>query len=419
MDVSCDNGQSFNNLDIAYPTPGFITVSGIETPATCTVTEDPVPGAPTNYHWGTTVIGAGVSVTYGQETTPNVNVTNPLIRNTAGLTVTKIVTGGPAGYTGTFTVDVSCDNGQSFNNLDIAYPTPGFITVSGIETPATCTVTEDPVPGAPTNYHWGTTVIGAGVSVTYGQETTPNVNGDRPVGNLNTAGLTVTKIVTGGPAGYTGTFTVDVSCDNGQSFNNLDIAYPMLGFITVSGIQTPATCTVTEDPVPGAPTNYHWGTTVIGAGVSVTYGQETTPNVNVTNPLIRNTAGSWSPKNVTGGPAGYTGTFTVDVSCDNGQSFNNLDIAYPTPGFITVSGVETPATCTVTGDRVPGGPTNYHWGTTGHWCRRQRHLRPGDDAERQRDEPADPQHRGAHGHQDVRDRWTCRLHGHVHRGRLV
>ena len=207
-------------------------------------------------------------------------------------------------------------------------------------------------------------------------------------------------------------------CDNGQSFNNLDIAYPTPGFITVSGIETPATCTVTEDPVPGAPTNYHWGTTVIGAGVSVTYGQETTPNVNVTNPLIRNTAGLTVTKVVTGGPADYSGTFTVDVSCDNGQSFNNLDIAYPTPGFITVSGIETPATCTVTEDPVPGAPTNYHWGTTVDRCRRQRHLRPGDDTERQRDEPADPQHRGAHGHQG-RDRWTCRLLGHVHRGRLV
>ena len=75
-----------------------------------------------------------LSVTYGQETTPTFNVTNPLIRNTAGLTVTKVVTGGPADYSGTFTVDVSCDNRQWFNNLDIAYPTPGFITVSGSRT---------------------------------------------------------------------------------------------------------------------------------------------------------------------------------------------------------------------------------------------------------------------------------------------
>jgi uncharacterized repeat protein (TIGR01451 family) len=79
-----------------------------------------------------------------------------------GLLISKIVKGAPAGFTGQFTFNVHCTaSGKPDYNktVTVSWPTPGFTSLSDIQTGYQCSVTEGPLPATlPHELAWtGTT----------------------------------------------------------------------------------------------------------------------------------------------------------------------------------------------------------------------------------------------------------------------
>jgi hypothetical protein len=86
------------------------------------------------------------------------------------LKITKTVIGAPAGFTGSFIVSVSCTgNDKAYPNLEIAYPSPGFVTVPGIPAGNTCRVTETSRSRPPEGYTWRAEVISDPVTIASGE----------------------------------------------------------------------------------------------------------------------------------------------------------------------------------------------------------------------------------------------------------
>ncbi len=70
------------------------------------------------------------------------------------LKITKTVEGGPANFSGSFDIHIDCGAAGSFDRT-IVFPEPGFVTITGIDAKARCTVTETDTPNAPAGYSWG------------------------------------------------------------------------------------------------------------------------------------------------------------------------------------------------------------------------------------------------------------------------
>jgi hypothetical protein len=182
------------------------------------------------------------------------------------LTVMKSVIGAPGTFTGTFKFNVTCStpNGLLQQQLSINWPSTS-VTLTGIPAGSTCTISEDPVlPPLPTGYSWsglpisspasGVVVITAG-----GANTIFFRNTARPCEDLGR--LKITKLITGAPAGFTGTFTFNVACWNGTSLitQQAQVTIPGQPSITLNGIPIGSTCTVTEiNPLPTLPAGWFW-----------------------------------------------------------------------------------------------------------------------------------------------------------------
>jgi hypothetical protein len=83
------------------------------------------------------------------------------------LKIIKTVSGGS--FSGTFSVNVVCTGDGGTYNPSITYPTPGFVTINGVPTGNTCTVTEPTFPTPPAGYIWGTPVVtGSPASISKG-----------------------------------------------------------------------------------------------------------------------------------------------------------------------------------------------------------------------------------------------------------
>src|SRR5207253_17013 len=137
-----------------------------------------------------------------------------------------------------------------------------------------------------------------------------------------TGSLTISKTVNTGGSGFTsGTFGVHVDCGTAGTFDKT-ITYPTSGSVTITGIPTGSSCTVTETTMPTPPTGYSWGTPVIsGSPASIsTKGQTVT--VNVKNTLTRDTGSLAITKTLVGAPQGFNPTFTIHYDCGNGLSGN-------------------------------------------------------------------------------------------------
>src|SRR6476659_3292554 len=61
------------------------------------------------------------------------------------LKIVKYVKGGPSNFSGDFAIHVNCGDAGSFNKT-ISFPDPGFVTITGIDAKAHCTVTETDTP---------------------------------------------------------------------------------------------------------------------------------------------------------------------------------------------------------------------------------------------------------------------------------
>ena len=300
---------------------------------------------------------ATVSIPSGEAA--DVVVTNTTRRGQATLTVSKTVTGAPAGYVpaGPFPMAVNCPGPQTVN-LQVADNGNASATVNT----GTCTVVEDTsaLPAPPAGYTWGTPVYTPAASIDLVDGDTPLVAVTNPLVRIGTD-LTITKTVSGGPAaGVTGTFAFSADCGADGSFSgNVALANQTTNSGTITGIPANAQCVVSESlPLPSAPAGYAWGATP--APVSLTISATGPNQAAFVNPLQAQPTGTIVvTKQVAGGPAPAS-PFSVTVACTTQPFTNTVAVTAATP--VTVANVPTPNTCTVTESAsLPSAPSNYVW----------------------------------------------------------
>ncbi len=332
---------------------GSQIVSNIPTGSSCTVSEPaltPIVG----YTWGTPVV-TGSPATIGKNTTIEVSVANSISRDLGSLVLAKSLTGGPANYTGPFTLNYSCVDGPSGN---VQVNAGASETISNIPTGAVCTVSETP-PTAPTGYTFGTPIFDPADPVTI-----PTGNGSSITVTTNnsltrdTGSLKLSKSLSGGPSGYTGPFTISYDCNDDPAHDGSVTIEAGLSE-TISGIPTGTQCVVSETP-PAAPTGYTFGTPTFTPNVIVTIDtKDATVEVTTNNTLTRDLGSLVLAKSLTGGPANYTGPFTIDYSCVDGTSGS---VTISSGASETISGIPTGTQCTVS-ETPPTAPTGYTFGT--------------------------------------------------------
>ncbi len=282
-----------------------------------------------------------------------------MTRDTAGLKLTKVLTGGPAGYDGEFTINYDCGEGFT-GHVTLTAGTSQII--SGIPTGTSCTVSEPNLPTVP-GYTFGTPTFDPSDTVTITKGDTVEVTTNNVL-TADPGGLTINKTVTG-YAGFTGSFPVSVSCTGETSLRTGTINYPTPGSITFSGIPAGSICTVTEGTLPAAPGAWTWGAIAYsGNGATIPPGGIAT--VGITNTLIPppNYGYFYFTKTVNGDLTGWTGgLFPFTVTC-NGQA-TSLSLTLPASGGSVSSQVFGPfnpgVTCSVAEGTLPAAGTYATW----------------------------------------------------------
>jgi Domain of unknown function (DUF5979) len=258
------------------------TISGIPSGYVCTVSES-LPGAVPGFTWSTPSVTGSPTDPISSGTTETVTVANTLTRDLGSLKLTKTLTGGPAGFTGPFTLVYDCGVGFT-GSRDVA--AGAFATVAGIPTGNDCVVSEPELPTAPVGYTFGTPVldpVGGEVTIEEkGQTVTVTVANTltRDLGSLE-----ITKTFSPGGSGFTGAFTIDYVCvieDEVQAEGSVVVAAGATS--TVNRIPTGAVCTVTET-VPGAVGGFTWAVPVVTGSPTAEIDKEIVRSVTVANAL--------------------------------------------------------------------------------------------------------------------------------------
>jgi hypothetical protein len=352
FNVNYDCGSGYTGtVSVAPGAPA--TVPGIPTGNTCTVTEvapDPIPG----YTWGT-ISYSPASVTIDTNGgTFEISVGNSITRDRGSLKLTKSLTGGPSGYNGPFTINYDCTEGPD-GSVTIA--AGASETINGVPTGTQCTVSET-LPSAPTGYSFGTPTFSpdATVSIT-DKDVTVEVTTNNTL-TRDTGSLKLSKSLTGGPAGYAGPFTINYTCNDDPAHTG-SVSINAGAAETISGIPTGTQCTVSET-LPSAPTGYSFGTPTFTPDATVTIAdKDVTVEVTTNNTLTRDLGSLVLAKNLSGGPAGYTGPFTIHYDCaDFGSGDATVSVGSPA----TISNIPTGTQCTVSETTFPTVP-GYTFGT--------------------------------------------------------
>ncbi|GEL95321.1 DUF5979 domain-containing protein [Cellulomonas composti] len=377
--LTVDRGSSATSPDLPYGT-------------TVLIREATRPSV-TGVVWGTPVwtIGAAepvtqaqVSITIGDATTVAIALENPTTRTTAGLSLTKSVTGGaaasvPNGFhflvDATWTNPVTALPGSAVLDLTKSAPTD---SLAGLPYGTVVTLAERARTGAPADVQWGTPVwSGTGVttngdgsaSVTIGTSTV-TVGLENPTTQL-VGGFSVTKRVTdaasaSAPAtGYT--FRYSYGATTGSGSVDVDDT------TSVSGIPAGTTVTLWEDAPPAGGPDLAWETPVwSGTGVTdngdgtatlvVTAGS--TAALTLTNPTTQLVDGFSITKSVTGGASASvppTFEFEVDYDLDGvPQTPITLTKADPSASF---SGLPRGTVVTLREVAPTGAPADVAWQT--------------------------------------------------------
>jgi len=182
-----------------------------------------------------------------------------------GLTITKKVLGAPSGYSGQFDFLVQCalPDGTFYTKpVTVAWPTPGFIVLTDVPPGSRCTVSEGTLGSAPSGYNWSGLPV---YKPNNGVITTTEAGGAMTVENsiapCNRSGqVTITKVVTNAPAGFTGTFKGLLQCWSGGQLLTFPATLTAPGGLTatVNNIPLGASCTFAETVVAPLPTGYQW-----------------------------------------------------------------------------------------------------------------------------------------------------------------
>ncbi len=376
----------------------FETVPNIPTGTVCTVTEPTLPDAnstppaPVGYSFGTPTFtdssgtaNDGIVTITPKDAVVEVRTNNTLTRDLGTLKLSKALTGGPAGYTGPFTIAYDCGTGFTGTKSVTA---GSFETVPNIPTGTVCTVTEPTLPDAnstppaPVGYSFGTpTFTDSSGTANDGIVTITPKDAVVEVRTNNTltrdlGTLKLSKALTGGPAGYTGPFTIAYDCGIGFTGTKSVTAG---SFETVPNIPTGTVCTVTEPTLPDAnstppaPVGYSFGTPTFtdssgtaNDGIVTITPKDAVVEVRTNNTLTRDLGTLKLSKALTGGPAGYTGPFTIAYDCGIGFTGTKSVTA---GSFETVPNIPTGTVCTVTeptlpdANSTPPAPVGYSFGT--------------------------------------------------------
>ena len=294
------------------------------------------------------------------------------------LTITKVVTGGPTTYPQTdFTVSVLCTDthGQKPPQpgfpkvVTIGYPVTGSATVLDIPLPSICTVTEPTIPTAPAGYTWGTPVITGSPVTIDAENSVVSVTVANPL-TQDLGSLKISKVFDPLTSGFAGTFAINYNCDDGTAHDGT-VNLLAGGNQTISGIPTGTTCVVSEPATPTNPTGWTFGSPTLSDsqaptddGTVVITTKAATYEVVVTNTITRDLGSLKITKTVIGAlPVDFTGSFGVHVVCTGDGGTYDRTIEYPDPGFVTITGIPTGNTCTVTETSKSGAPTGYSWTT--------------------------------------------------------
>ncbi len=358
--VNCGSGhtQTFNLINT-----GSASLTSVPPGAACTVTEGTLPAAAANYAYGTPSISNN-SFTAAAGVTVSSIVTNPVSRLTSSITLTKILSGAPAGGApGTYDFSANCGTDGTFTGTVVlgSGVTTNTGTITGIPAGAVCSVSETSVAAAPTNYVFGTLPSAVPLTTTSGG---PNNASFTNTLTRLTSTITINKMITGGPSGGTAaTFGYTTTCDAGGPFSTNVTTVASSGSNTVASVPAGAACTVTETTVPAAPTNYAYGTTPAAVPVTTTVAGPNTANF--TNVLTRQTGSLTVTKAVTGpsgGTALVTGSFPFSVNCGvDGTFTGSVAITGGVTNSTSVSPINAGASCTVTETGTAAAPTGYTW----------------------------------------------------------
>ena len=338
----------------------------------CTITEDTPPLAPSGYEWVGTPTIVNSTDPLGPQTPREVPVTNALIRQTAGLALTKAVTGTAAAVAkvnGSFEFALNCGtDGSFFTSVVITNGVNNSNTISGIPTGASCLVSETKKADAPAGYQWLAPVFETNPVVIPDVGGTATFKATNPL-ERNVADLTITKHITGPDAGIKavngsfafvlncgadGVFNTSISITNGASSNN-----------TISGLPAGATCQVTETSKATAPTGFEWDAPVISPDSIVIPDAGGSVNVDANNPLKRQTAGLTLTKLISGPDAVVqktSGKFAFVVDCGvDGKFDTEVEIANGASSSVAMDNLPAGASCQISETSAATAPSGYTW----------------------------------------------------------
>ena len=214
---------------------------------------------------------------------------------------------------------------------------------------------------APTGNIYGPLVVSAA---------TPTYT-NKDFGNNRDSGyLKITKHLSGGPGAptYDPNYTIHYVCGATSD----DVTLKAGASTTVGPFTVGTVCTVTEPAKPTAPTDYSFGTTTFtdSSGtandgiVTITKGTASTAVEVTVNNVLNSTAGDnilKLAKELTGGPAGYTGPFRINYDCTGTAFDGHVNVTAGT--FQTVSGFPSGTECTITETLPNPPPDGYTFGT--------------------------------------------------------
>jgi len=246
--------------------------------------------------------------------------------DTGSLQVSKSIDGPAAGQQGEIVIQVVCNEVPLADFVIPAGATGSpSTTYTGIETPATCTITETSDGGS--SVITVVTVNGS-QNVVLPTDTDPaDVTSADPIGNTYDrapGSLVVTKTIAGSAAGQQGDVVINVSCTNGL---NQDITVPAgatgASATTVDGLPAGTVCTVTETANGATATT---SVTTVGSPNQVEIPAGDAAAVPITNTYEPTPGSLVVTKTIAGSAAGQQGEVVINVSCTNGL---NQDIVIP------------------------------------------------------------------------------------------
>ena len=243
------------------------------------------------------------------------------------LKITKVVTGAPEGFEGSFDVTVNCGEAGTFGRT-ISYPTPGFVTIDDILAGAQCSVVETDKVGPPAGMQWGQAQI-TGSPATIVSNGTADVTVTNHLTQLppGTGSLKVTKDIPNVPGDFTGSFDVRVTCTDGDPINRT-ISFPDPGFITVDGLPAGALCAVIETGRSDPPAGLQWAGSLFAGTATIVADQ--TAAITVTNLLAEQNAVTPPPEVPTPPP--------TDSAVQNGTSSSGFSLLIVTLLMLAAAG---------------------------------------------------------------------------------